>query len=78
MAGVQTIGDNTLEAVCSVMTCVPDYLVMGISAVTFFGDVVRSPRCPALSAFICGFILLRHPRRACNRPTCAVAEDVLF
>jgi maleate isomerase len=38
-AGVQVIGDNVLDAVRSVMTCHPDYLVMGMSAVTFFGGV---------------------------------------
>ena len=32
----ELIGSNTLEAVRSVMTCEPDYLVMGMSAVTFF------------------------------------------
>ena len=32
----ELIGANTLEAVRSVMTCEPDYLVMGMSAVTFF------------------------------------------
>jgi maleate isomerase len=37
MAGTQLIGENTLEAVRSVMTCEPDYLVMGMSAVTFYG-----------------------------------------
>jgi len=37
MAGAQVIGDNVLDAVRSVMTCAPDYLVMGMSAVTFFG-----------------------------------------
>jgi maleate isomerase len=31
------IGDNTLDAVTSVMTSEPDSLVMGMSAVTFFG-----------------------------------------
>ena len=36
MAGTQVIGQNTLEAVRSVMTCSPDYLVMGMSAVTFY------------------------------------------
>ena len=39
MAGATLIGDNTLDAVRSVMTCAPDYLVMGMSAVTFFGGV---------------------------------------
>ena len=37
MAGTNLIGENTLDAVKSVMTCSPDYLVMGMSAVTFFG-----------------------------------------
>ena len=37
MAGTQVIGENTLEAVRSVMTCSPDCLVMGMSAVTFYG-----------------------------------------
>jgi maleate isomerase len=31
------IGQNVLEAVRSVMTCAPDYLVMGMSAITFYG-----------------------------------------
>jgi maleate isomerase len=39
MAGTKVIGENTLEAVRSVMTCSPDYLVMGMSAVTFYGGV---------------------------------------
>jgi maleate isomerase len=37
MAGTQVIGDNVVDAVRSVMTCSPDYLVMGMSAVTFYG-----------------------------------------
>ena len=37
MAGTETIGQNVLEAVHSVMTCSPDYLVMGMSAITFYG-----------------------------------------
>jgi maleate isomerase len=37
MAGTQVIGENVLDAVRSVMTCSPDYLVMGMSAVTFYG-----------------------------------------
>jgi maleate isomerase len=39
LAGTQVIGQNTLDAVRSVMTCLPDYLVMGMSAVTFYGGV---------------------------------------
>jgi maleate isomerase len=38
-AGIETIGSNVLEAIKSVMTCEPDYLVMGISALSFFGGV---------------------------------------
>jgi maleate isomerase len=37
MAGASVINNNVLDAVRSVMTCSPDYLVMGMSAVTFFG-----------------------------------------
>jgi maleate isomerase len=37
MAGTLVIGENTLDAVKSVMTSEPDYLVMGMSAVTFYG-----------------------------------------
>lgn len=36
LAGARLIGNNTLDAVHSVMTAKPDYLVMGMSAVTFF------------------------------------------
>ncbi len=39
MAGAKLIGQNTLDAVASVMTSSPDSLVMGMSAVTFFGGV---------------------------------------
>jgi maleate isomerase len=35
-AGAETIAGNVLDAVRSVMTASPDYLVMGMSAVTFF------------------------------------------
>ena len=38
-AGTQVIGANVLDAVRSVMTSSPDYLVMGMSAVTFYGGV---------------------------------------
>ena len=39
MAGARLIGANTLDAVASVMTSAPDSLVMGMSAVTFFGGM---------------------------------------
>ncbi len=35
----QVIADNVLDAVDSVMTCKPDYMVMGMSAITFYGGV---------------------------------------
>ena len=37
MKATAVIGDNVLDAVDSVMTCAPDYLVMGMSAITFYG-----------------------------------------
>ncbi|MEE4454013.1 arylmalonate decarboxylase [Novosphingobium resinovorum] len=37
MAGTMEIDKNTAAAVAGVMTCRPDYLVMGMSAVTFYG-----------------------------------------
>lgn len=37
MAGAWEISNNTIDAVKGVLTCAPDYLVMGMSAVTFFG-----------------------------------------
>ncbi len=36
-AGTLEISDNTVDAVHGVLTCSPDYLVMGMSAVTFYG-----------------------------------------
>jgi maleate isomerase len=38
-AGIDMIGSNVMDAIKSVMTCEPDYLVMGISALSFFGGV---------------------------------------
>jgi maleate isomerase len=35
-AGINVIGQNVLDAVRSVMTSEPDYLVMGMSAITFY------------------------------------------
>jgi maleate isomerase len=37
MAGTLTIAENVLDAVQSVMTAEPHYLVMGMSAITFYG-----------------------------------------
>src|ERR1700753_2551546 len=42
MAGVSVIGQNTLDAVASVMTAEPDSLVMGMSAVTFLGGIAAA------------------------------------
>jgi maleate isomerase len=39
LAGTKIIADNVLDAVRSVMTAEMDYLVMGMSAVTFYGGV---------------------------------------
>lgn len=36
MAGTLEISNNTLDAVKGVLSCKPDYLVMGMSAVTFY------------------------------------------
>ncbi|MFV0298145.1 MAG: Asp/Glu racemase [Hyphomicrobiaceae bacterium] len=36
-AGIDRIGDNVLDAVTRVTTVEPDYLIMGISALSFFG-----------------------------------------
>ncbi len=37
MAGTLEINEHVLDAVHGVLTCAPDYLVMGMSAVTFYG-----------------------------------------
>lgn len=37
LSGVSEIDRNTIDAVRGALTCSPDYLVMGMSAVTFFG-----------------------------------------
>ena len=42
IAGTTAIAQNTLDAVRSVMTCKPDYLVLGMSAITFYGGVEGS------------------------------------
>src|SRR5258707_5430514 len=39
MAGTEKIGQGVLDAVRSVMTCAPDYLVMGMSSITFYDGV---------------------------------------
>ncbi|HTY69494.1 MAG TPA: arylmalonate decarboxylase [Alphaproteobacteria bacterium] len=44
MSGARLIGQNTLDAVRSVMTCSPDYLVLGMSAVTFFDGIEGANR----------------------------------
>lgn len=42
MAGTMEISKKTAEAVRGVLTCAPDYLVMGMSAVTFYGGAEGS------------------------------------
>ena len=44
LAGTQAISDNTIDAVRSVITCKPDYIVMGMSAITFYGGVEGSEK----------------------------------
>ncbi len=39
MAATSVIAGNVIDAVHSVMTCSPDYMVMGMSAITFYGGV---------------------------------------
>ena len=39
MNATQVIAENVIGAVDSVMTCSPDYLVMGMSAITFYGGL---------------------------------------
>ena len=39
LAGTTKISDGVIDAVRSVMTCSPDYLVMGMSAVTFYDGI---------------------------------------
>lgn len=43
-AGAEVIAGNTLDAVKSVLTCNPDHLVMGMSAVTFFDGAKGADR----------------------------------
>jgi maleate isomerase len=59
-AGVGVISDNVMDAVKSVMTCSPDYLVMGMSAITFFGgakgaDAFVSPYWPVMNEAVIGY-----------------------
>lgn len=39
LAGTTAISAGVMDAVRSVMTCEPDYLVMGMSAITFYGGI---------------------------------------
>jgi maleate isomerase len=43
-AGINVIGNNVLDAVRGVMTCEPDYLVMGMSSVTFNGGAAGADK----------------------------------
>lgn len=44
MAGTMKIDEATHDAVRSVMTCAPDFLVLGMSAVTFYGGAAGSAK----------------------------------
>lgn len=39
LAGTTAISENTMAAVRETMTCKPDYLVLGMSAITFYGGI---------------------------------------
>ena len=39
MAGAQKISDGMKEALCTALTCRPDYLVLGVSAISFKGGL---------------------------------------
>lgn len=39
LAGTTKISEGVIDAVKSVMTCAPDYLVMGMSAITFYDGI---------------------------------------
>lgn len=39
LAGTTAISENTMVAVREAMTCKPDYLVLGMSAITFYGGI---------------------------------------
>lgn len=44
MAGTLEINEHVMDAVHGVLTCAPDYLVMGMSAVTFYGGAEGAVR----------------------------------
>lgn len=44
LAGTQVIASNVLDAVRSVMTSSPDYLVMGMSAITFYDGIAGADK----------------------------------
>ncbi len=44
IAATHLIGDNTLDAVRGVMPCKPDHIIMGMSAVTFYGGIAGAAR----------------------------------
>ena len=68
MAGTLEINENVLDAVRAVMTCAPDYLVMGMSAVTFYGGAegARSRRKRAWFALIGALCVLAAVEGACR------------
>jgi maleate isomerase len=44
IAATNLIGDNTLDAVRGVMPCSPDHIVMGMSAITFYGGLAGAAK----------------------------------
>ncbi len=68
MKGARLIGENTIEAVRSVMTSSPDYLVLGMSAVTFFDGIEGANRFQASVEEASGGLKL-----SCGSHACAAA-----
>jgi maleate isomerase len=68
MKGARLIGENTIDAVHSVMTSSPDYLVLGMSAVTFFDGLEGANRFQASVEEASGGLKL-----SCGSHACAAA-----
>lgn len=65
LAGTTAISDNTMAAVREAMTCKPDYLVLGMSAITFYGGIAGGAKFKAEVEALAG----SGPRPGLNRPS---------
>ncbi len=54
IAATNIIGDNTLDAVRSILPCKPDHMVLGMSAVTFYGGKAGAAKFTADIEASCG------------------------